>query len=131
MHIGVGCELTFDLPQTTPMLACPNVHFSRFSRLERPDYLPTNPAAPVEGYRNSALKALGWRNRPGISRLLPCYRQRAGLYTAIEFGQITRLLDLGVAGRTLNLSPKIDEASFGNATRSHASYTYSYEKECP
>ncbi len=59
MHIGVGCELTFDFPQATPMLACPNVHFSRFSDLERPDYLATTPAAPVESYRDSALKTLG------------------------------------------------------------------------
>jgi CspA family cold shock protein len=32
---------------------------------------------------------------------LACYRYRAGLYTAIEFGQKTKLLDLGIAGRTL------------------------------
>jgi hypothetical protein len=53
MRIRVGSELTFDFPQLTPMIACLNVHFSRFSDLERPDYLVTNPPVPVEGYRDS------------------------------------------------------------------------------
>ena len=53
MRIRVGCELTFDFPQLTPMIACLNVHFSRFSDLERPDYLVTNPPVLVEGYRDS------------------------------------------------------------------------------
>ena len=53
MRIRVGCELTFEFPQPTPMIACLNVHFSRFSDLERPDYLVTNPPVPVEGYRDS------------------------------------------------------------------------------
>ena len=53
MRIRVGCELTFDLPQPTPMIAALNVHFSRFPDLERPDFFVTNPAAPVEGYRDS------------------------------------------------------------------------------
>jgi transglutaminase-like putative cysteine protease len=53
MRIHVGSELSFDFPQTTPMIATLNVHFSRFSDLERPDYLITNPAVPVEGYRDS------------------------------------------------------------------------------
>ena len=52
MRIHVGCELIFELPQTTPMIAALNVHFSRFSELERPDHLVTNPAVPVEGYRD-------------------------------------------------------------------------------
>ena len=53
MRIHVGCELTFDFPQSTPMIACLNVHFSRFSDLERPDYLVTDPAVPIGGYRDS------------------------------------------------------------------------------
>ena len=53
MRIHVGSELSFDFPQTTPMIATLNVHFSRFSDLERPDYLITNPSVPVEGYRDS------------------------------------------------------------------------------
>ena len=53
MRIHIGCELTFELPQTTPMIAILHVHFSRVSDLERPDHLVTNPAVPVEGYRDS------------------------------------------------------------------------------
>src|SRR5260370_10957070 len=53
MRIRVGCELSFEFPQTTPMIAMLNVHFSRCSDLERPDHLMTNPAVPVEGYRDS------------------------------------------------------------------------------
>ena len=53
MRIHVGCELSFEFPQTTPMIATLNVHFSRVSDLERPDYLITNPSVPIEGYRDS------------------------------------------------------------------------------
>ena len=53
MRIHVGCELTFEFPQTTPMIAMLNVHFSRVSDLERQDHLMTNPAVPIEGYRDS------------------------------------------------------------------------------
>ena len=44
MRIHVGCKLRFEFPQTTPMIATLNVHFSRISALERPDYLITNPS---------------------------------------------------------------------------------------
>src|SRR6266481_4689116 len=53
MRIHVGCELTFEFPQTTPMIAMLNVNFSRVSDLERPDHLMTNPAVVIEGYRDS------------------------------------------------------------------------------
>jgi transglutaminase-like putative cysteine protease len=53
MRIHVGCELTFDFPQAAPMIATLNVHFSRFSDLERADHLMTKPSVPVEGYRDS------------------------------------------------------------------------------
>ena len=53
MRIHLGCELNFEFPQTTPMILTLNVHFSRASDLERPDYLITNPPVPVEGYRDS------------------------------------------------------------------------------
>jgi transglutaminase-like putative cysteine protease len=53
MRIHVGCELVFDFPQTTPLIATLNVNFSRASDLERPDYLITKPAVPVRGYRDS------------------------------------------------------------------------------
>ena len=53
LRIHIGCRLNFVLPQTTPMIVMLNVHFSRFSDLERPDHLVTMPAVPVEGYRDS------------------------------------------------------------------------------
>jgi hypothetical protein len=49
MRIHVGCELSFEFPQVTPMIVTLNVHFSRFSDLEHPDYLVTTPSVPVEG----------------------------------------------------------------------------------
>ncbi len=52
MRIKIGCELSFDFPQMTPLIAMLNVHFSRFSDLERPDHLITSPPVPVEGYRD-------------------------------------------------------------------------------
>jgi transglutaminase-like putative cysteine protease len=53
MRIHVGCELLFEFPQPTPMIATLNVHFSRASELERPDYLITKPSVAVAGYRDS------------------------------------------------------------------------------
>jgi transglutaminase-like putative cysteine protease len=53
MRIRVGCELSFEFPQMTPMIVMLNVHFSRVSDLERPDYLVTNPSVPIDGYRDS------------------------------------------------------------------------------
>ena len=53
MRIHVGCELRFEFPQTTPMIVMLNVHFSRVSGLERPDYPITHPSVPIEGYRDS------------------------------------------------------------------------------
>jgi transglutaminase-like putative cysteine protease len=53
MRIHLGCELAFDFPQPTPMILSLNVHFSRVSDLERPDYLITKPSVPIEGYRDS------------------------------------------------------------------------------
>jgi transglutaminase-like putative cysteine protease len=52
MRINVGCELSFDLPQPTPMIVLLNVHFSRVSDLERPDHLITRPAVFIDGYRD-------------------------------------------------------------------------------
>jgi hypothetical protein len=104
MRIHVGCKLTFDFPQLTLMIACLNVHFSRFPDLERPDHLVTDPPVPIEGYRD------GFGN--WCSRLVaPAGRFTLGTDAVIR----------DVAGRTLKLSPKIDEASIGNATRCHAS----------
>ncbi len=53
MRIGVGYELTYEVPQATPMLLTVNVHYSRVSDLIVPDRLVTNPPVPVSGYRDS------------------------------------------------------------------------------
>lgn len=52
MRISIGCSLTFEVPQATPMIALLNVHFSRASDLERPDHLLTQPVMPIAGYRD-------------------------------------------------------------------------------
>src|SRR5829696_3260082 len=53
MRIRVGCEMTYQLGQATPMIVMLNVHASRVSDLERPDYVITMPSVPLEGYRDS------------------------------------------------------------------------------
>lgn len=53
MRIRLGCEMTFDFTQPTPLIAMLNVHYSRASDLERPDFLITNPSVPIESYRDS------------------------------------------------------------------------------
>src|SRR5215213_8218776 len=53
MRILVGCEMTYEFPQPTPVITTLNVHASRFSDLQRPDYLITSPSVPLEGYRDS------------------------------------------------------------------------------
>ncbi|MEQ8345300.1 MAG: transglutaminase family protein [Sneathiellaceae bacterium] len=52
MRIRLGCELTYELPQPTPMIAMLNVHYSRVSFLEVPDQLRSDPPLPVESYRD-------------------------------------------------------------------------------
>jgi transglutaminase-like putative cysteine protease len=53
VRVLVGCELTFQLPQPTPMIAILNVHSSRIADMEGPDRLITEPAVTVEGYHDS------------------------------------------------------------------------------
>jgi transglutaminase-like putative cysteine protease len=53
LRLHIGSRLNFVLPQSTPMIVMLNAHFSRFSDLEYPDRLVTEPAVPVEGYRDS------------------------------------------------------------------------------
>jgi transglutaminase-like putative cysteine protease len=52
MRIEVGCELLYDCPQPTPMLLLLNIHYSRASDLEVPDFLRITPAVPVTAYRD-------------------------------------------------------------------------------
>ncbi len=53
MQIAVGYELTYDVPQPTPMLLTVTIHYTRASDLVAPDYLVTEPSVPVTGYRDS------------------------------------------------------------------------------
>ncbi|ESW85052.1 transglutaminase family protein [Mesorhizobium sp. M1005] len=53
MRIHIGCQMSFDFPQETPLIAMLNVHYSRASDLERPDFLTSNPPVPIESYRDS------------------------------------------------------------------------------
>jgi transglutaminase-like putative cysteine protease len=53
MRLHLGCRLSFQLPLATPMILLLNVHYSRASDLERPDVLTTDPAVPIESYRDS------------------------------------------------------------------------------
>jgi transglutaminase-like putative cysteine protease len=53
MRIHIGCEMSFDFPQATPLIAMLNVHYSRASDLERPDFLISDPPVPIESYRDS------------------------------------------------------------------------------
>src|SRR5205085_7264448 len=53
MRIRVGCEMTYQFGQATPMIVMLNVHASRVSDLEQPDYVITTPSVPLEGYRDS------------------------------------------------------------------------------
>lgn len=53
MRVKVGCELVYELPNPTPMIVILNVHYSRFADLERPDHLITDPAVPIESYRDT------------------------------------------------------------------------------
>src|SRR6056297_265978 len=52
MRLSLGCRLSYRLPVPTPMILLLNVHYSRASDLERPDLLVTEPAVPIESYRD-------------------------------------------------------------------------------
>jgi len=53
MRIRVGCEMTYQFGQVTPLIVMLNIHASRVSDLEQPDYVITAPSVPLEGYRDS------------------------------------------------------------------------------
>ena len=52
MKFRIGYELTYAVPDRTPMILMLNVHFSRVSELERPDHIRTSPPVPISGYRD-------------------------------------------------------------------------------
>ena len=53
MQIWVGYELSYQLPQATPMLVTLHIHSSRVSDIIVPDHLVTEPLVPIRGYRDS------------------------------------------------------------------------------
>lgn len=53
MRMKLGCRLSFNVPVPTPMIFLLNVHYSRVSDLERPDYLMTDPPVRTEAYRDA------------------------------------------------------------------------------
>ena len=52
MQIRLGYELVYSFPQPTPMILALSIHYSRASDVIIPDYLTTDPAVPVGGYRD-------------------------------------------------------------------------------
>jgi transglutaminase-like putative cysteine protease len=52
MLLNIGCEMHFDLPAPTPMIALLNVHHSKADLLVRPDKLETSPNVPLEIYHD-------------------------------------------------------------------------------
>jgi transglutaminase-like putative cysteine protease len=53
MKIRVGYELTYSMPQPTPMILTLNVHYSRASDLLHPDLIRFTPSVAAESYRDS------------------------------------------------------------------------------
>lgn len=52
MQIQIGYELRYTFQQPTPLILTLNVHHSRVSDLVRPDHIHSEPAVPVQGYRD-------------------------------------------------------------------------------
>jgi transglutaminase-like putative cysteine protease len=53
MRISVGCELTYECPQPTPMVLTLGLHPSRLGDVETPYRLETDPPLPIAIYRDS------------------------------------------------------------------------------
>jgi transglutaminase-like putative cysteine protease len=53
MQLRVGYELIYDCPQPTPMMLMLNIHHSRANDIVVPDVLTTNPAVPLNFYRDA------------------------------------------------------------------------------
>ena len=52
MYIKVGCELTYECPQPTPMLLMLNIHYSHAYEIIKPDLLVVSPNVPISPYRD-------------------------------------------------------------------------------
>jgi transglutaminase-like putative cysteine protease len=53
MQLRIGYELTYSLPQPTPMILVVNIHESRIADLLVPDRLTTEPSIPITNYRDA------------------------------------------------------------------------------
>lgn len=53
MRLHVGCEFRYTFPQATPAILMLNIHYSRASDLNAPDYVTTSPTIPTTAYRDS------------------------------------------------------------------------------
>jgi len=53
MRIRLGCELSYEFPQPTPMIVLLNVHHSHAAYLQLADRLVTTPPVAIENYRDS------------------------------------------------------------------------------
>lgn len=52
MDVRVGYELLYDCPQPTPMILMLSIHHTHVSDIRVPDHLVTDPAIPIETYRD-------------------------------------------------------------------------------
>lgn len=53
MKIRVGCQLTYECPQPTPMLLMLSIHYTRAGDIIVPDQVVTTPQVPLSAYRDS------------------------------------------------------------------------------
>ena len=61
MQIRVGYELSYQLPQATPMLVTLHIHSSRVSDIIVPDHLVTEPLVPIRATGTpSAIGSPAW-----------------------------------------------------------------------
>ena len=53
MHIRLGYELIYSLPERTPMILTLSIHYTRVSDIVVPDHLIVSPSVPLTAYRDS------------------------------------------------------------------------------
>jgi transglutaminase-like putative cysteine protease len=86
MQIRLGYELTYSFPQPTPMILALSIHYSRASDVVIPDYVTTDPAVPIGGYRDrfgnwcTRLVAPGGRIRIKTDALVRDTGQQDGIF---------------------------------------------------
>jgi transglutaminase-like putative cysteine protease len=98
VRIHLGCEMSFDFPQQTPLIAMLNVHYSRASDLERPDVLTSNPPVPIESYRDGFGN---WCNR----LVAPAGRFTFGTDTVIRDPGLFEVPDLSAVQHEVQMLP--------------------------